>query len=88
MLIFKALAITVVAGYLGFVFTRPPMERNSTAQETGEISMLMQSTCTRAFKVNGEQLDRECRGLIDQLQARGYEVIKYEDGTFEMELMQ
>lgn len=88
MLIFKALAITVVAGYLGFVFVQPPMERNSTAQETGEITMRMQSTCRASFRMNGEKLDKECNGLIDQLEGRGYEVIRYEDGTFESELMQ
>lgn len=87
MTILKALAIAVGISYLGFVFAQPPMERNSTAQETGEITLRMQSTCRASFKQSGQNLSKECLGLIDQLEGRGYEVIRYEDGTFESELM-
>lgn len=63
-----------------------PELRNVTAIRTAEVEREMQVECTKAFNENGEQLNKRCNDLINDLYERGFKVIKYEDGTFEMRL--
>lgn len=60
--------------------------RNPTAIRTAEVEREMQKECTKAFNENGERLNDVCRQVIYELKERGFKVIKYEDGTFEMRL--
>lgn len=78
------LAVAVVYTLRG---TAPDTElRNVTAIRTAEVEKEMQLECTKAFNESGEQLNKKCNDLINDLYERGFEVIKYEDGTFEMRL--
>jgi len=87
----KIIIIGLIVMFLGIGYvlrgTTPDTElRNITAIKTAEIEREMQTECTKAFKENGERLSKKCNDLIDDLYERGFEVIKYEDGTFEMRL--
>lgn len=87
----KIIIIGLIAMFLGIGYilrgTTPDTElRNVTAIRTAEVEREMKAECAKAFEQNGEQLNKKCNDLIDDLYERGFEVIKYEDGTFEMRL--
>lgn len=87
----KIIIIGLIVMFLGIGYilrgTTPDAElRNVTAIRTAEIEREMQKECTKAFNKNGEQLNKKCNDLMNDLYERGFKVVKYEDGTFEMRL--
>ena len=88
------LAIMLIGGFV--LFSRhhnqqanEPLFRevkNASSIKTAGVEQEMQTECTKAFKENGERLNDKCNDLIHELYERGFKVIKYEDGTFEMRL--
>lgn len=98
----KAIIVSLIVGFLGWghiasqpkanaINPTPPADtelRNSNAPEDARLERAMQGVCADAFKVNGKALDTKCLSFIKQLEERGFEVIRYEDGTFEKVLAQ